>query len=67
MSAPPGAASDTVANDPDIASSATGRVARAPVSAIVLTYNEERNLPDCLASLAGWVEQLFVVDSGRKE
>jgi glycosyltransferase involved in cell wall biosynthesis len=67
VSAPPGAASDTVANDPDIASSATGRVARAPVSAIVLTYNEERNLPDCLASLAGWVEQLFVVDSGSTD
>jgi glycosyltransferase involved in cell wall biosynthesis len=40
---------------------------RAPISAIVLTYNEERNLPECLASLAGWVEQLFVVDSGSTD
>ena len=40
---------------------------RAPVSAIVLTYNEEANLPDCLASLAGWVERVFVVDSGSTD
>jgi glycosyltransferase involved in cell wall biosynthesis len=67
VSASPAAASDTVASDPDIASSATGAAGRAPVSAIVLTYNEERNLPDCLASLAGWVEQLFVIDSGSTD
>ena len=41
--------------------------ARIPVSAIVLTFNEERNLPDCLASLAGWVEQIFVIDSGSTD
>lgn len=41
--------------------------ARAPVAAVVLTYNEERNLPDCLASLAGWVDELFVVDSGSTD
>lgn len=40
---------------------------RAPVAAIVLTFNEERNIGDCLASLAGWVEQLFVVDSGSTD
>ena len=39
----------------------------APVAAVVLTYNEEQNLPDCLASLAGWVQQLFVVDSGSTD
>ena len=39
----------------------------APVAAIVLTYNEEGNLPDCLTSLAGWVDQLFVVDSGSTD
>ena len=41
--------------------------ARIPVAAIVLTYNEERNIGDCLASLDGWVEQLFVVDSGSTD
>jgi len=40
---------------------------RAPVAAVVLTYNEEHNLPACLASLAGWVDQLFVVDSGSTD
>ena len=37
------------------------------IAAIVLTYNEERNLPDCLASLAGWVDEIFVVDSGSTD
>lgn len=40
---------------------------KAPVAAVVLTYNEERNLPACLRSLAGWVSQLFVVDSGSTD
>lgn len=39
----------------------------APVAAVVLAFNEERNLPDCLRSLAGWVSQLFVVDSGSTD
>lgn len=33
----------------------------------MLAYNEERNLPDCLASLRGWVAELFVVDSGSTD
>lgn len=45
---------------------ATQRVV-APVAAIVLTYNEEANLDSCLASLAGWVGELFVVDSGSTD
>jgi glycosyltransferase involved in cell wall biosynthesis len=45
-----------------------GAVARsAPVTAIVLTYNEERNLADCLSSLRGWVARLVVVDSGSTD
>ena len=40
---------------------------RASLAAIVLTFNEERNLPDCLASLAGWVDRVFVVDSGSTD
>jgi glycosyltransferase involved in cell wall biosynthesis len=38
-----------------------------PVSAIVLTFNEERNLRACLESLAGWVTEIFVVDSGSTD
>jgi glycosyltransferase involved in cell wall biosynthesis len=32
------------------------------LTAVVLTYNEEKHLPDCLASLA-WVPQVMVVDA----
>jgi glycosyltransferase involved in cell wall biosynthesis len=38
-----------------------------PITAIVLTYNEEKNLGACLGSLAGWVDELFVVDSGSTD
>jgi glycosyltransferase involved in cell wall biosynthesis len=38
-----------------------------PVAAVVLTHNEEKNLPGCLASLAGWVREIFVVDSGSTD
>ena len=44
-----------------------GASGRAPISAIVLTFNEEKNLPACLASLDGLVEQVFVVDSGSTD
>jgi glycosyltransferase involved in cell wall biosynthesis len=33
-----------------------------PISAIVITKNEELNLPDCLASIA-WADEVLVVDS----
>jgi glycosyltransferase involved in cell wall biosynthesis len=35
---------------------------RAKVSAIVTTFNEERNIADCLRSLL-WCDEIFVVDS----
>jgi glycosyltransferase involved in cell wall biosynthesis len=38
-----------------------------PVSAVVLTHNEERNLADCLDSLASLVDEIFVVDSGSTD
>jgi glycosyltransferase involved in cell wall biosynthesis len=34
-----------------------------PITAIVLTYNEEKNLPKCLDSIAGRVSEILVVDS----
>ncbi len=30
---------------------------------LITTWNEERNLPACLASVAGWAERILVVDS----
>lgn len=40
---------------------------RLPISAIILTFNEELNLEDCLRSLSGWVGAIFVVDSGSTD
>jgi glycosyltransferase involved in cell wall biosynthesis len=40
---------------------------RLPISVIVLTHNEEDTLPDCLASLAAWSGEIFVVDSGSTD
>lgn len=34
-----------------------------PITAIILTYNEKRNLKDCLISLKGFVNQIIIVDS----
>ncbi len=39
----------------------------APLAVVILTYNEEANLPACLASLAGLDCELFVVDSGSTD
>jgi len=38
-----------------------------PFSAIILTYNEEWNLPRCLKQLAGVCPEIFVVDSGSTD
>ena len=35
-----------------------------PISVVVLTLNEEANLPSCLASVCGWAAEVFVVDAG---
>ena len=39
----------------------------ATLSVTILTCNEERNLPRCLASIAGLAEQVVVVDSGSTD
>ena len=41
--------------------------APAPVTVVVLTFNEERNLAACLESVCGWAEEVFVVDSGSTD
>lgn len=35
---------------------------KLPVTAIVMVYNEEVNLPECLSSVVEYVEQIIVVD-----
>jgi len=36
---------------------------KIPVSVIILTYNEELNLENCLKNIAAWANEIFVVDS----
>ncbi len=36
------------------------------ICAVIITLNEERNLPECLASLA-WCERVVVLDSGSRD
>lgn len=39
---------------------------RPPISACIITFNEERNIRDCLESIK-WVEEIIVVDSFSKD
>jgi glycosyltransferase involved in cell wall biosynthesis len=36
---------------------------KLPVSVIILTYNEEKNIEDCIKSIYNWVDEIFIVDS----
>ncbi|PIR88020.1 MAG: glycosyltransferase family 2 protein, partial [Candidatus Harrisonbacteria bacterium CG10_big_fil_rev_8_21_14_0_10_45_28] len=33
------------------------------ISVIILTYNEELNLENCLKNIADWVNEIIIVDS----
>ena len=37
-------------------------MSKSPLSVIVLAYNEEENLPDCLASIS-FADEIIVIDS----
>jgi glycosyltransferase involved in cell wall biosynthesis len=52
---------------PEIHPAASQHSTNPPVSVIVLTWNEEINLPPCIESLAGLHCDLFVVDSGSTD
>ena len=38
-----------------------------PVSAVIITYNEERNIGRCIDSLQGIADEIVVVDSFSKD
>lgn len=40
---------------------------KAPVSVIILTYNEELHLERCLLSVVFWADEVIIVDSGSKD
>lgn len=53
---------------PEIAQPRNRAIAQSvSISAIVLTLNEEKNLPDCLESLKKVAEEVFIVDSGSTD
>ncbi len=39
----------------------------APVSVVLLTYNEAHNIEPCLQSVVGWCREIHVVDSGSTD
>ena len=36
---------------------------KLPISVIILTYNEEKNIDACIKSVRGWVDEIIIVDS----
>lgn len=40
-----------------------GTASRPSIAVIILTFNEEKNISDCLDSIGDWAEEIFVVDS----
>lgn len=40
---------------------------KLPISVIILTYNEEKKVEDCLKSVCDFVEDIFVVDSFSRD
>src|SRR5688572_24535654 len=40
---------------------------RTPLSVLIMTMNEERNIGACLDSVVGWASDIVVVDSGSTD
>ena len=40
---------------------------RLPIAVLILTYNEELNLGDCLDSVCAWTDEAFIIDSGSTD
>lgn len=40
---------------------------KVPVSVVILTYNEEKNIRACLESIIGFTDSIFIVDSGSTD
>jgi glycosyltransferase involved in cell wall biosynthesis len=40
---------------------------KLPISAVILTYNEEKNIEICLKSICEWISEIFIVDSGSTD
>lgn len=40
---------------------------KLPITVIALSFNEEQNIGDCLASVQDWAQEIFLVDSGSTD
>ncbi len=40
---------------------------KTPVSVVILTFNEEKNIRDCIESVLDFTDDIFVVDSGSTD
>ncbi|TCC92264.1 glycosyltransferase family 2 protein [Pedobacter frigiditerrae] len=40
---------------------------KVPVSVVILTFNEEKNIRDCIESILDFTDDIFVVDSGSTD
>lgn len=38
-----------------------------PITALIVTRNEELNIEKCLKSITGWIDQIFVIDSESED
>ena len=69
MSAPDQAqlvAAAPTTGQPPVGSPGGGPPGRIPVSVVILTFNEEANIRDCIASCA-WCDDVHVLDSGSTD
>ena len=39
----------------------------APLTVVVLTDHDDQSLPQCLASVASWVQEIVVIDVGHTD
>ena len=51
----------------DLATDLVARHQVLPITAVILTFNEEANLEPCLQSLSGWTKAIWIVDSGSTD
>ena len=43
------------------------KMTKLPLSVMILTFNEEKNIEDCLKSVYEWADEICVIDSGSKD
>lgn len=41
--------------------------AKLDITAIIITYNEEKNINNCIKSIKGFVKDIFVLDSNSSD